>query len=114
MSPCANSNSTRVKNLPHEFEMHFWCHASAWRNRRRGCGARFDGFSRSCGLGHYDRALAHGLPIATGVIEGACRYLVQDRMALLRGRPDDGRRDRVSDGNRQGRGDRAIAMVIGA
>ncbi len=29
---------------------------------------------------HYDRALADGLPIATGVIEGACRSLVQDRM----------------------------------
>ncbi len=29
---------------------------------------------------HYDRALADGVPIATGVIEGACRYLVQDRM----------------------------------
>lgn len=29
---------------------------------------------------HYDRALAEGLPIATGVIEGACRYLVKDRM----------------------------------
>jgi hypothetical protein len=28
----------------------------------------------------YDRALAAGLPIATGVIEGACRYLVKDRM----------------------------------
>ncbi|ACY15489.1 ISKra4-like element ISHoc2 family transposase [Haliangium ochraceum] len=28
----------------------------------------------------YERALALGLPIATGVIEGACRYLVQDRM----------------------------------
>lgn len=28
----------------------------------------------------YDRALKDGLPIATGVIEGACRYLVQDRM----------------------------------
>lgn len=28
----------------------------------------------------YDLALAAGLPIATGVIEGACRYLVQDRM----------------------------------
>lgn len=31
-------------------------------------------------LMHYDRALVEGLPIATGVIEGACRYLVQDRM----------------------------------
>ncbi len=28
----------------------------------------------------YGRALAAGLPIATGVIEGACRYLVKDRM----------------------------------
>jgi hypothetical protein len=28
----------------------------------------------------YARALAEGLPIATGVIEGACRYLVRDRM----------------------------------
>jgi hypothetical protein len=28
----------------------------------------------------YDRALAEGLPIATGVIEGACRHLVKDRM----------------------------------
>jgi len=27
-----------------------------------------------------DEALAMGLPIATGVIEGACRYLVKDRM----------------------------------
>jgi len=30
----------------------------------------------------YDRYLAKGLPIATGVIEGACRYLVKDRMDL--------------------------------
>jgi len=28
----------------------------------------------------YDEALAAGLPIATGVIEGACRHLVEDRM----------------------------------
>lgn len=28
----------------------------------------------------YDEYLADGLPIATGVIEGACRYLVKDRM----------------------------------
>ena len=31
---------------------------------------------------HYDRYLAVGYPIATGVIEGACRYLVRDRMEL--------------------------------
>jgi len=29
----------------------------------------------------YQDALRDGLPIATGVIEGACRYLVKDRMA---------------------------------
>jgi hypothetical protein len=31
-------------------------------------------------LMHYQEALRDGLPIATGVIEGACRYLVKDRM----------------------------------
>lgn len=30
----------------------------------------------------YDQYLAEGLPIATGVIEGACRHLVQDRMDI--------------------------------
>ena len=30
----------------------------------------------------YDKALADGLPIATGVIEGTCRHLVEDRMNL--------------------------------
>ena len=29
---------------------------------------------------HYDRYLAQGFPVATGVIEGACRHLVKDRM----------------------------------
>ena len=29
---------------------------------------------------HYDRYLAAGLPIGTGVIEGACRHLICDRM----------------------------------
>src|SRR5579885_1913930 len=28
----------------------------------------------------YEHALEAGLPIATGVIDGACRYLVKDRM----------------------------------
>ncbi len=28
----------------------------------------------------YDRFLRHGFPIATGVIEGACRHLIKDRM----------------------------------
>ena len=30
----------------------------------------------------YDQYLAAGRPIATGVIEGACRYLVKDRLEL--------------------------------
>jgi hypothetical protein len=30
----------------------------------------------------YDQHLAQGLAIATGVIEGACRHLVKDRMDL--------------------------------
>lgn len=30
----------------------------------------------------YDKYLAAGLPIATGVIEGACRHLIKDRMDL--------------------------------
>jgi hypothetical protein len=30
----------------------------------------------------YDDALARGLPITTGVIEGVCRHLVKDRMAI--------------------------------
>ncbi len=33
-------------------------------------------------LMRYDRYLADGLPIATGVIEGACRHLVRDRMDI--------------------------------
>jgi len=31
---------------------------------------------------HYDRYLADGVPISTGVIEGACRYLIKDRMDI--------------------------------
>ena len=31
---------------------------------------------------HYDHYLSKGYPIATGVIEGACRYLVKDRLEI--------------------------------
>ncbi|HEU5330775.1 MAG TPA: ISKra4 family transposase [Thermomicrobiales bacterium] len=31
---------------------------------------------------HYDKALKNGWPIATGIIEGACRHLVKDRMDI--------------------------------
>ncbi|MBI3777796.1 MAG: ISKra4 family transposase [Gammaproteobacteria bacterium] len=34
------------------------------------------------GLTRYDRYLAEGFPIATGVIEGACRHLVKDRLEI--------------------------------
>ena len=30
----------------------------------------------------YDQALAAGWPIATGVIEGACRHLIADRLSI--------------------------------
>jgi hypothetical protein len=36
----------------------------------------------------YKAALAKGWPIATGVIEGACRHLVKDRMAITGARWD--------------------------
>ncbi len=31
---------------------------------------------------HYNKYLKLGYPIATGIIEGACRYLVKDRMEI--------------------------------
>jgi len=31
---------------------------------------------------HYDEYLRDGLPIASGVIEGACRHLVNDRLGI--------------------------------
>lgn len=34
------------------------------------------------GMVRYDHYLAHGLPIASGVIEGTCRHLVADRMEI--------------------------------
>lgn len=37
-------------------------------------------FTKHAGRMHYDEYLAAGYPIATGVIEGACRHLVKDRM----------------------------------
>lgn len=36
----------------------------------------------------YPTYLAHGLPIASGVIEGACRHLVQDRLGITGARWD--------------------------
>ena len=39
-----------------------------------------DDFDRHRDRIHYDRYLAAGYPIASGVIEGACRHVVKDRM----------------------------------
>jgi hypothetical protein len=39
-------------------------------------------FERNADYMHYDQYLAHGWPIASGVIEGACRHLVKDRCEL--------------------------------
>jgi hypothetical protein len=39
-------------------------------------------FARNLGYMRYDVYLAAGFPIATGVIEGACRHLVKDRCEL--------------------------------
>ena len=39
-------------------------------------------FERNAAYMHYDQYLAHGWPIASGVIEGACRHLVKDRCEL--------------------------------
>ena len=46
------------------------------RERLRGIAAYF---RRNVERMHYERYLAWGWPIATGVIEGACRHLVKDR-----------------------------------
>jgi hypothetical protein len=39
-------------------------------------------FERNSAYMHYDQYLAAGWPIASGVIEGACRHLVKDRCEL--------------------------------
>ena len=58
--------------------------ASAGLPRRRRTGA--DACVRYLGDRHeylrYDQALAAGWPIATGVIEGACRHLIADRLDI--------------------------------
>ena len=41
-----------------------------------------DYYERNQAFMHYDTYLASGWPIATGVIEGACRHLVKDRCEL--------------------------------
>lgn len=50
--------------------------------RRHGVDACLDYLTTKAAYLRYDRALAAGWPIATGVIEGACRHLVADRLDI--------------------------------
>jgi len=49
-------------------------------NKRKAVDACARYLANNTRLLHYDRALEAGVPIATGVVEGACRYIVRDRM----------------------------------
>lgn len=60
-----------------------------WAARRKLDEPALAAIEKTCGyladrtrtrLMHYEEALRDGLPVATGVVEGACRYLVKDRM----------------------------------
>ena len=50
--------------------------------RRSGAGACVRYLQNKREFLHYDQALEAGWPIATGVIEGACRHLIADRLGL--------------------------------
>lgn len=52
------------------------------KSRRKPADKCADYLLRYANFMAYDEALAAGLPISTGVIEGACRYLVRDRMDI--------------------------------
>ncbi|MFI5887653.1 ISKra4 family transposase [Streptomyces sp. NPDC051554] len=51
-------------------------------DRRRGADACVRYLTGKAEFLRYDRALAAGWPIATGVIEGACRHLIADRLDI--------------------------------
>jgi hypothetical protein len=50
--------------------------------RRAGVEAAIRYLASNAELLRYDRALQAGWPIATGVIEGACRHLIGDRLEI--------------------------------
>jgi hypothetical protein len=50
--------------------------------RRHGIDTCFEYLTAKAAYLHYDQALEAGWPIATGVIEGACRHLVADRLDI--------------------------------
>ena len=51
-------------------------------SRRTGADACARYLGNKHGFLRYDQALASGWPIATGVIEGACRHLIADRLDI--------------------------------
>jgi hypothetical protein len=51
-------------------------------SRRTGVGACVRYLSARHEYLRYDQALSNGWPIATGVIEGACRHLIADRLDI--------------------------------
>jgi hypothetical protein len=51
-------------------------------DRRKGADACADYLLAKRSMLRYDRYLRQGLPIATGVIEGACRHLIVDRLDI--------------------------------
>jgi hypothetical protein len=52
------------------------------KNERKSIDTCADYLLKYSGMLKYDEYLNQGLPIATGVIEGACRHLIKDRMDL--------------------------------
>lgn len=52
------------------------------KNKRKGVDDCARYMKKRRNLMRYDDCLSLGMPIATGVIEGACRYLVKDRMDI--------------------------------
>lgn len=52
------------------------------KRKRKNADERAKYLANKAGYLDYPKALAAGWPIATGVIEGACRYLVADRMDI--------------------------------
>lgn len=57
-------------------------HADLPTTRRRNLDRCVDYLTSKANYLRYDHALAAGWPIATGIIEGACRHLIKDRMDI--------------------------------
>jgi hypothetical protein len=57
-------------------------HADLSATRRKNLDRCVDYLTNNTPYLHYDQALDAGWPIATGIIEGACRHLIKDRMDI--------------------------------